>query len=322
MTSAAAPLIQVEGVGKHFSMRGGFGLFAKAPVVVHAVDDVSFTIEDGQTVGLVGESGCGKTTTGKMILALERPTFGRILYRGTDIANAGRSYRRAVQAVFQDPASSLSPRMRVQELITEPLIANGLANRKQQAERARELLALVGLPAAALSRFPHEFSGGQKQRIAVARALSIGPELIVLDEPVSALDVSIRAQIINLLQDLQEQFQLSYLLIAHDLAVVEHMSHVVAVMYLGEIVEIGPSEQIARDRLHPYTKALMSAVPIPDPTVELKPLPLRGEVPSPINPPSGCRFHPRCPMAMPICAEVKPELIEQSAGHRVACHLY
>ena len=321
MSSTTAPLIAVENVGKHFATGGGVGRFGKR-AVVHAVDDVSFAIEDGQTVGLVGESGCGKTTTGKMILALERPTFGRILYRGIEITRLGRRYRRAVQAVFQDPSSSLSPRMRVGELITEPLIAQGIGTRKERAERTRELLALVGLPSVSGDRFPHEFSGGQKQRIAVARALSISPELIVLDEPVSALDVSIRAQIINLLQDLQAQFRLSYLLIAHDLAVVEHMSHVIAVMYLGEIVEIGPSERVASDRLHPYTQALMSAVPIPDPTIELKPLPLLGEVPSPINPPSGCRFHPRCPMAMPICTDVKPELKEEASGHRVACHLY
>ena len=234
---------------KHFAGARA-GLFGK-PQTVHAVDDVSFTIGEGQTLGLVGESGCGKTTTGKMILALERPTAGQIFYRGTEISKLGRSYRRAVQAVFQDPSSSLSPRMRVSELVAEPLIANGLASRRQQAERVSELLDLVGLPTIGATRFPHEFSGGQKQRIAVARALSINPELIVLDEPVSALDVSIRAQIINLLQDLQEQLHLSYLLIAHDLAVVEHMSHVTAVMYLGQIVEIGDSEFVARERLHP-----------------------------------------------------------------------
>lgn len=320
MTAPTTPLLEVVGVTKHFA--GPRGGFLGKRQMVHAVDGVSFTVGDGQTVGLVGESGCGKTTTGKMILALERPTAGQILYRGTEISKIGRPYRRAVQAVFQDASSSLSPRMRVRELITEPLIANGLASRKGQAERTSELLDLVGLPEQAANRFPHEFSGGQKQRIAIARALSINPELVVLDEPVSALDVSIRAQIINLLQDLQDRLHLSYLLIAHDLAVVEHMSHIVAVMYLGQIVEIGESEAVSQERLHPYTKALMSAVPIPDPEIDVQPLPMTGEIPSPLDPPTGCRFHPRCPMVMPICSQEVPVMIAKTERHQVACHLY
>ena len=323
--SASMPIVELEHVTKRFTTGSGLP-FARSHVTVHAVDDVSLTIHRGQTLGLVGESGCGKTTTGKLILALERPTSGRILFNGKDITHARgdafHAYRRSVQTVFQNPASSLSPRMRIQELIAEPLIAQKLAGRRGQAERVRELLGLVGLSPAAADRYPHEFSGGQKQRIAIARALSISPALVVLDEPVSALDVSIRAQIVNLLQDLQEQLDLAYLLIAHDLAVVEHMSHIVAVMYLGSIVEIGTSEEIARRPLHPYTQALMSAVPVPDPTARVASLPLYGEVPSPINPPSGCRFHTRCPHAMPVCAEVPPELKEQGAEHRVACHLY
>jgi oligopeptide/dipeptide ABC transporter ATP-binding protein len=323
----AAPIIELDKVSKRFAVGGARLPFSRSEqAMVHAVEQVSLSLYPGQTLGVVGESGCGKTTTAKLILRLEQPTNGRILFHGKDITTArgdtSRAYRRAVQAVFQNPASSLSPRMRVRELVVEPLIAHGLADRREQADRAARLLDLVGLSPAAANRYPHEFSGGQKQRIAIARALSLNPEVVVLDEPVSALDVSIRAQIVNLLQDLQEELNLSYLLIAHDLAVVEHMGHTVAVMYLGAIVESGPGETIAREPLHPYTRARMSAAPVPDPTVKVEPLPLFGELPSPINPPSGCRFHTRCPHAMPVCSEVTPELQEQEPGHHVACHLY
>jgi oligopeptide/dipeptide ABC transporter ATP-binding protein len=274
----------------------------------------------------VGESGCGKTTTSKLILMLERPTGGSIRFRGRDIqALKGeelKTYRRGIQAVFQDPFSSLNPRIRVGDIIAEPVVVNEALPKAQIKERVQELLRLVGLNPGAVNLFPHEFSGGQRQRIAIARALSLNPSLIVLDEPVSALDVSIRAQIMNLLQDLQAQFGLSYLLIAHDLAAVLHLSTKIAVMYLGKIVEMGTSDELRHKPLHPYSQALFSAALPSHPDEQREEMIIPGEVPSPLNPPSGCRFHPRCPFAMPVCSEVEPVLRSTGNGHQVACHLY
>jgi oligopeptide/dipeptide ABC transporter ATP-binding protein len=293
--------------------------------VVRAVDSVSFTVEAGRTLGVVGESGCGKTTTSKLVLGLERPTAGTIRFEGKDVLdpNAGvrRLYRRSVQAVFQDPYASLDPRMRVGSIIAEPLVINERTGAVERRRRVQELLDVVGLPERAVDLFPHEFSGGQRQRIAIARALALSPKLIVLDEPVSALDVSIRAQILNLLRDLQKRLGISYLFIAHDLAAVAHMSHTIAVMYLGKIVEMGRATDVALAPKHPYTKALFAAaLPIdfdrPAPEVVVS-----GEVPSPLNPPSGCRFHPRCPFVMPRCATEEP-LLQPEEGRLVACHLY
>jgi oligopeptide transport system ATP-binding protein len=301
-------------------------IFQKPIGWVKAVDGVSYSIGCGETLGLVGESGCGKTTTSKLILMLERPTGGSILFRGRDIqALKGeelKTYRRGVQAVFQDPFSSLNPRIRVGDIIAEPVVVNEALPKAQIKERVQELLRLVGLNPGAVNLFPHEFSGGQRQRIAIARALSLNPSLIVLDEPVSALDVSIRAQIMNLLQDLQAQFGLSYLLIAHDLAAVLHLSTKIAVMYLGKIVEMGTSDELRHKPLHPYSQALFSAALPSHPDEQREEMIIPGEVPSPLNPPSGCRFHPRCPFAMPVCSEVEPVLRSTGNGHQVACHLY
>jgi oligopeptide/dipeptide ABC transporter ATP-binding protein len=284
---------------------------------------VSFTIEKGRTLALVGESGCGKSTTARLILQLERPTGGSIRFRGADVTRMRRSelkgYKKAVQAVFQDPFSSLSPRMRVRDIIGEPLSIHENLGRRKLATRVSELLEQVGLQQAAGGYYPHQFSGGQRQRIAIARALSLNPEIIVLDEPVSALDVSIRAQILNLLVDLQDRLGLSYLLISHDLAIVEHMSHAVGVMYAGKIVEMAPGPALYGTPLHPYTQALIAAVPIPDPNVPVVTV-VGGEVPNPAHPPSGCRFHPRCPLNDPsICPISEPRLLEEERDHIVAC---
>jgi oligopeptide/dipeptide ABC transporter ATP-binding protein len=317
------PVMEAVGLTKHFKAKRG--LFGGDHGVVRAVDDISFRVEPGQTLGVVGESGCGKTTTAKLVLGLEEPTSGSIRFEGRDLAEldaAGRrTYRKSVQAVFQDPYASLNPRMRISEIIAEPLVTNERLDAGAVRARVMELLDLVGLPARAADFFPHEFSGGQRQRIAIARSLALNPKLVVLDEPVSALDVSIRAQILNLLRDLQAQLGLSYLFIAHDLAAVAHMSHTIVVMYLGKIVESGEARQLALNPKHPYTQALFSAALPSHPDERREEFVLSGEVPSPLNPPEGCRFHPRCPHAMPRCGEEVPGL-DPVDGRFVACHLY
>ncbi len=318
-----AAVVEARHLVKHFPIRRG--LFARSAGAVRAVDDVSFVVEAGRTLGVVGESGCGKTTTAKLVLRLEQPTAGEILFEGRNLVDLGPEghshYRRSVQAVFQDPYASLNPRMRVDAIVMEPLVTNETLPAAEVAARLRRLLDLVGLPRRAAELFPHEFSGGQRQRIAIARALALSPRLVVLDEPVSALDVSIRAQILNLLTDLQRELGLAYLFIAHDLAAVAHMSHTIAVMYLGKIVELGDARTVARDPKHPYTQALFSAALPSHPDEVREEILLPGEVPSPANPPAGCRFHPRCPQAMDRCARDVPALAP-AAGRDVSCWLY
>ena len=318
-------LVEVRNLQMHFPVTAGI-IFQRAVAHIKAVDDVSFFVRKGETLGLVGESGCGKTTTGRCILQLYKPTAGQVLFDGQELTGMStrqmRVMRRQMQVIFQDPYSSLNPRMTAGNIIGEPLIVHGLVNSKEEyRERVAELLQNVGLNPYMADRFPHEFSGGQRQRIGVARALSVDPSFIVCDEPVSALDVSIQAQIVNLLEDLQEQFDLTYLFIAHDLSVVRHISNRVAVMYLGHIVEIADRNEIYQNPLHPYTRALLSAVPIPDPVIDAQRerILLSGEVPSPLNPPSGCVFHPRCPIAIDSCSNVTPELREVESGHWAAC---
>ena len=319
------PLLELRNLQKHFPVTKGM-VFQEIIGRVKAVDGVSYSLGAGETLGLVGESGCGKTTTLKLILKLETPTGGSVLFRGQDIhtmnSTALKAYRRSVQAVFQDPYSSLNPRLRIADTIAEPLVVNEHPSKAKVRERVQELLNLVGLRPSAATLFPHEFSGGQRQRIAIARALALHPSLIVLDEPVSALDVSIRAQIMNLLQDLQQQFGLSYFLIAHDLAAVLHLSTTIVVMYLGKVVERATSEQLRTKPLHPYTQALFSAALPSHPDEPREDIIITGEIPSPLNPPAGCRFHPRCPFAKPVCSEVEPALQPVASGHQVACHLY
>ncbi|OGK96235.1 MAG: peptide ABC transporter substrate-binding protein [Candidatus Rokubacteria bacterium RBG_16_73_20] len=319
----AAPVVEAQGLVKHFPVKRG--VLSRQVGLVRAVDDVSFAVEPGRTLGLVGESGCGKTTTAKLVLRLEEPTGGVMRFEGQDLRALGArglaTYRRSVQAVFQDPYASLNPRMRVGAIVIEPLVTWEALTAAETRVRVGRLLEQVGLPERAADLFPHEFSGGQRQRIAIARALSLSPKLVVLDEPVSALDVSIRAQILNLLRDLQGELGVSYLFIAHDLAAVAHMSHTIAVMYLGKIVEAGDADTIARSPKHPYTQALFAAALPSHPDDRREDIGLAGEVPSPLAPPPGCRFHPRCPHALPRCATEEPRLLPE-AGRRVACHLY
>jgi oligopeptide transport system ATP-binding protein len=318
-------LLRVENLVKHFPITQGI-LIQRQIGAVHAVDGVSFDIRRGETLGLVGESGCGKSTTGRTLLQLYRPSSGSVIFNGVDLVQLKgedlRKMRKKMQMIFQDPYASLNPRMTVGEIIGEPLVIHRVARSKEVQDRVQQLLELVGLNPAFENRYPHEFSGGQRQRIGVARALALQPELIVCDEPISALDVSIQAQVVNLLEDLQKQFNLTYLFIAHDLSMVRHISDRVAVMYLGIIVELAERNELYNKPLHPYTQALLSAVPIPDPLVEEKRqrVILQGDVPSPVNPPSGCRFRTRCPIAEQVCAEVVPEWREMRPGHRAACH--
>jgi len=324
--AAQEVLLKVDHLVKHFPiMKGVF--IQKQVGAVHAVDDVSFDVYKGETLGLVGESGCGKSTTGRAILQLYRPTSGSVFYEGKDLVKLKgeelRKTRRRMQMIFQDPYASLNPRMTVGQIITEPMLIHDMISQKDAQGEAERLLKLVGLNPAYTSRYPHEFSGGQRQRIGIARSLALEPALIVCDEPISALDVSIQAQVVNLLEDLQAELGLTYLFIAHDLSMVRHISDRVAVMYLGIIVELTTRDELYANGLHPYTKALLSAVPIPDPMVEMKRkrIILTGDVPSPINPPSGCRFRTRCPIAAEICAQQKPDFREVSPGHWVACHM-
>jgi oligopeptide/dipeptide ABC transporter ATP-binding protein len=317
-------ILEVRNLVKHFHLGGGF--LGRSPGVIRAVDGVSFTINRGETLGLVGESGCGKTTTGRCVLQLERPTSGQVIFEGRDLTalsdSALRQVRRRIQVIFQDPYSSLNPRMTVGQIIAEPLAVHGLVTeRPARAARVQELLRQAGLLPGMAHRYPHELSGGQRQRVGIARALAMEPRLIICDEPVSALDVSIQAQIINLLEELQAELGLTYLFVAHDLSVVRHISDRVAVMYLGKIVELTDRKALYEDPQHPYTRALLSAVPIPDPEIEARRehIVLGGEVPSPLNPPSGCVFHPRCPIAIEQCRAEVPELRELRPGHRVAC---
>ncbi|PAD76938.1 MULTISPECIES: ABC transporter ATP-binding protein [Paenibacillus] len=318
------PLLQVEHLKKYYPIERKW--FGKQGAVVKAVDDISFSVMQGETFGLVGESGCGKSTTGRALLRLIEPTGGQVRFDGTELtalsAKELRMKRRDMQIVFQDPFSSLDPRHTVQRILEEPLIVHGIGDRQERQRMIRELTDVVGLAQSHLQRYPHQFSGGQRQRIGIARALSLRPKLIVADEPVSALDVSIQSQVINLLQDLQEEFGLTYLFIAHDLSVVKHISDRIAVMYLGRIVEIAEKDKLYSAPRHPYTQALLSAVPEPDPDMRRARILLQGEVPSPADAPVGCAFHTRCPKVMDICRARRPELAETGEGHLAACHLY
>jgi oligopeptide transport system ATP-binding protein len=320
----AQPLLQVKNLKKYFPIKGG--IFSKTVGHVQAVDDISFDLYPGETVGLVGESGCGKSTAARTILRLIEPTGGEVFFEGQDILKLGkkpmRALRRQMQIIFQDPYASLNPRMTVASIVGEPLEIHRIAKGRAKEERVANILEKVGLRPEHMRRYPHEFSGGQRQRIGIARALALNPKLIIGDEPVSALDVSIQAQVINLLEDLQHEFNLTYLIIAHDLSVVEHISDRVAVMYLGKIVELATDRELYENPSHPYTEALLSAVPRPDPSIKKQRIILPGDVPSPINPPSGCRFHTRCLYAKADCKTVEPPLQDIGDGHYVACHYW
>ncbi|GAC42793.1 ABC transporter ATP-binding protein [Paenibacillus popilliae] len=316
-------LLEVENLKKYFPIQGG--LFSRTVGHVRAVDGVSFTLQKGEALGLVGESGCGKSTTGRTILRLLDKTEGNVFFKGTDIhalpKKQLRGMRPQMQLVFQDPYSSLNPRIKIGDAIGEPLLDHGLASKKEVRDRVKEILTICGLAPYHIDRYPHEFSGGQRQRVGIARALIMNPDFIVADEPVSALDVSIQAQVINLLSDLQEQKDLTYLFISHDLSVVEHLCNRIGVMYLGSLVELAPRDVLFKRPLHPYTKALLSAIPIPDPTRKSERIVLQGDIPSPANPPAGCKFHTRCPFVKEICRQAAPEFQEIASGHHVACHL-
>ncbi len=323
MLESARPLLQVQDLVKYYPVK--HGSFSRAKVFAKAVDGITFDIAWGETLGLVGESGCGKTTAAMTILRLEEASSGIVIFDGRNLMELDRSelrqVRREMQVVFQDPYSSLNPRMTVRDIVAEPLIVHKEARGNGLERKVAELLDVVGLSPSFGGRYPHEFSGGQRQRIGLARALALNPKLIILDEPVSALDVSIQSQIVNLLEDLQQQFKLTYLFIAHDLSVVNHISDRVAVMYLGKIAEMADTEELFCDPQHPYTQALLSSVPIPDPAIKRKKIILKGNVPSPVNPPWGCRFHTRCPYKMDICTQKEPLLNDIGGSHFVACHL-
>jgi oligopeptide/dipeptide ABC transporter ATP-binding protein len=325
MTEERIPILSVRGLKKYFPIKKG--VFRKVVGQVKAVDGISFDIYKGETFGLVGESGCGKTTTGMNILRLQNPTEGKILFNDVDMASMSqrkiKSLRKDIQVIFQDPYSSLDPRMKIKDIVAEGLkIHNIGASREERYKMVAEILEKVGIRKEMMNRFPHEFSGGQRQRIGIARALVLRPKLIVCDEAVSALDVSIQAQVINLLEDIQEEFELTYIFIAHDLSVVKHISNRIGVMYLGKMMELADRDTLFKTPMHPYTKALISAVPIPDPDNKSKRILLQGDVPSPANPPSGCRFHTRCQYAKPICSQKEPKLVELEKDHFVACHLF
>jgi len=320
----AENLLEVKNLKKYFPVKAG--IFKKTVAHVKAVDDISFAVKEGETLGLVGESGCGKSTTGRTILRLLEATAGEVIFEGKSVMDLDkkqmRAIRRDMQIIFQDPYASLNPRMTVADIVGEPLDIHNLAkNKKERNEKVREILENVGLGAEYMHRYPHEFSGGQRQRIGVARALAVDPKLIIADEPVSALDVSVQAQVVNLLQDLQKEFGLTYLFIAHDLSVVKHISDRVAVMYLGKIVELTDKKELFKNPMHPYTQSLLSAIPEADPKKKKDRIILEGDVPSPVDPPSGCRFHPRCPKAFEPCSVKEPEFKEYGDGHFAACHL-
>ncbi|MGG3914030.1 ABC transporter ATP-binding protein [Rossellomorea vietnamensis] len=318
------PLLKVENLKKHFPITGG--ILGRPVSSVKAVDGVSFTVNKGETLGIVGESGCGKSTTGRMLMRLIDPSDGKVTFEDRELTSLSnsemRKVRREMQMVFQDPFASLNPRHTVEKILEEPLKVHGMGSAKERKERVHELLNIVGLSSYHAKRYPHQFSGGQRQRIGIARALMTKPKLIIADEPVSALDVSIQSQVLNLMQDLQKEFGLTYIFIAHDLGVVRHISDRVGVMYLGKMVELSESENLYEKPLHPYTQALLSAVPVPDPDFKRETILLQGDIPSPSNPPSGCTFHTRCPHATDICKQKVPEFKEHQPGHYVACHLY
>ena len=320
------PLLNIEGLKKYFPVRGVFGGLGGVKGYVKAVNDISIDLYEGETYGLVGESGCGKSTAGRSILRLTEPTEGSITYNGQDVLQLSgkdlQKLRRDLQMVFQDPYSSLNPRKRIGKILEEPLVIQSIGDKKERIDRVMEIMEKVGMRPEHYYRFPHEFSGGQRQRFGLARALVVNPKVVICDEPVSALDVSIQSQIINLLQSLQEELNLSYLFIAHDISVVRHISDRIGVMYLGKIVEEAPTDSLFNEQLHPYTQALFSAVPLPDPKQKKERIILKGDLPSPLNPPNGCVFHTRCPFAMDICTQAEPEKKEMAKDHFVACHLY